>query len=223
MAIAPPIRRLSKMLALRCAVCGAKKGEANRWWVLFHADSNQAAVIASMEEAETLKQGREPATGFHLCGEGCLHRKLSGILMRGVDRPVNGTRLAQPSSPHNAAGKRGLEANSPAARCASGPKDATWLRLSAWSTLRRILGRHNHLERTAYDSSPVMLEYDDRDEGESPIDRASRDCHGHGVFNNQRVLSQPRTVARQWRGGGNSEIAGRPPYGEPEWEYSSSS
>jgi hypothetical protein len=93
------------MLALKCAVCGAKKGEANRWWVLFQADSNQAALIAPMEEAETLQQGREQATRFHLCGEECLYRKLSGIL-RGVDRPVNGTHLAQPSSPHNAAGGR---------------------------------------------------------------------------------------------------------------------
>ena len=144
------------MLALKCAVCGAKKGEANRWWVLFQADSNQAALIAPMDEAETFQQWREQATRFHLCGEECLYRKLSGIL-RGVDRPVNGTNLAQPSSPHNAAGGRGLDANPPVARCASGPEDGTWLRLSTRSTLRRILGRHNHLERTAHDSAPSSL------------------------------------------------------------------
>jgi cytoskeletal protein CcmA (bactofilin family) len=130
------------MLALKCAVCGAKKGEANRWWVLFQADSNQAALIAPMEEAEALKQGREQATLFHLCGEECLYRKLSGILMRRVDRPVNGTHRAQPSSPHNAAGGRGLDANRPIARCASGPEDGTSLRLSTRSALRRILGTH---------------------------------------------------------------------------------
>ena len=140
------------MLALKCAVCGAKKGEANRWWVLFQVDSNQAALIAPMEEAETLQQWREQATRFHLCGEECLYRKLSGILMRGVDRPVNGTHLAQPSSPHNAAGGRGY-ANPPVARCASRPEDGTWLRLSTRSTLRRILGRHNH----AQDSAPSSL------------------------------------------------------------------
>ena len=61
------------MLDLKCAVCGAKKGEANRWWVLFQADSNQAALIGSMEEAETLQQWREQATRFHLCGEECLY------------------------------------------------------------------------------------------------------------------------------------------------------
>ena len=146
-----------EMMALRCAVCGAKKGEANRWWALFQADSNQAALIGPMEEAETLQQWREQARRFHLCGEECLYRKLSGILMRGVDRPVNGPHLAQPSSPHNAAGRRGLDANPPVARSASGPEDGSWLRLSTRGTLRRILGLHNHLERTAHDSAPSSL------------------------------------------------------------------
>jgi cytoskeletal protein CcmA (bactofilin family) len=138
------------MLALKCAVCGTKKGEANRWWVLFQADSNQAALIGPFEEAETLQQWRTQAARFHLCGEECLYRKLSGTLVRG-------THLAQPSSPHNAAGGRGLEANPPVARGASGPEDGTWLRLSVRSTLRRILGRHKHLKRTAHDSAPSSL------------------------------------------------------------------
>ena len=111
------------MLALKCAVCGAKKGEANRWWALFQADSNQTALIGPIEEAETLQQWREQATRFHLCGEECLYRKLSGILMRGVDSPVNGGHLAQPTSPHKAVGGRGLDANPPAARYASGPEE----------------------------------------------------------------------------------------------------
>jgi cytoskeletal protein CcmA (bactofilin family) len=145
------------MLALKCAVCGAKKGEANRWWVLFQADSNQAALIGPMEEAETLQQWREQATRFHLCGEECLYRKLSGILMRGVDSPVNGRHLAQPSSPHNAVGGRGLDANPPVARCASAPEDGTRLRLSTRSTLRRILGLYNHLERAPHDSARLSL------------------------------------------------------------------
>jgi cytoskeletal protein CcmA (bactofilin family) len=145
------------MPALKCAVCGAKKGEANRWWALFQADSNQAALIGPMEEAETLQQWREEATRFHLCGEECLYRKLSGILVRGFDRPVNGTHVAQSSSRHNAIGGRGLDANPPVARCACEPEDDSWLRLSTRSMLRRILGLHNHLERTAHDSAPSPL------------------------------------------------------------------
>ena len=143
------------MLALTCAVCGAKKGEANRWWVLFQADSNQAALIAPMEEAEALQQWSEQATRFHLCGEECLYRKLSGILMRGVDRPVERTHVAQPPSSHNAGAARGLDANPAVARRSNGPEDGSWLRLSTRGMLRRILGLH--LERTAHDSAPSSL------------------------------------------------------------------
>lgn len=146
------------MLALKCAVCGAKKGEANRWWVLFQADSNHAALIGFMEEAETLQQWREQATRFHLCGEECLYRKLSGMLMRSVDRPVGRTHLAQPSSPHNAVGERGSDANSPVASCAREPEDGSWSHLSTRGALRRILGLHNHLERRGHDSSQSSLE-----------------------------------------------------------------
>ena len=141
------------MLALKCAVCGVQKGEANRWWVLFQADSNQAVLIGPMEEAETLHQWRNQATRFHLCGEQCLYRKLSGIVMRGADRSVNGRHLAQSASPNNALGERGSDANPPVVRCASGPEYGTWLRLSTPSKLRRILGLYNHLGRTLHDSA----------------------------------------------------------------------
>src|SRR5215831_2945529 len=144
------------MLALKCAVCGAKKGEANRWWALFQADSNQAALIGPMEEAETLQQWREQATRFHLCGEECLHRKLSGVLMRGVDPPVNGRHLAQPASTHSVVDGRRLDPN-PVARSASGLEDGIWLRLSTRSILRRILGPYNHLGRTDHDSARLSL------------------------------------------------------------------
>ena len=138
------------MLALKCAVCGVQKGEANRWWVLFQADSNQAVLIGPMEEAETLHQWRNQATRFHLCGEQCLYRKLNGIMMRGTDRSVNGRHLAQSASPNNALGERGSDANPPVIRCASGPEYRMWL--ATRSKLRRILGLYNHLG-TFHDSA----------------------------------------------------------------------
>jgi len=104
-----------------------------------------------MEEAETLQQWREEATRFHLCGEQCLYRKLSGILMRGADCPVNGRHLAQTASPHNAVSKQGSGTNPSIARSASGPENGTRLGLSTRSTLRRILGLYNHWERTSDD------------------------------------------------------------------------
>src|SRR5215472_1360034 len=131
------------MLDLKCAVCGAKKGEANRWWVLFQADSNQAALISSMEEAETLQQWREQATRFHLCGEECLYRKLSGMLMRSLDRPLNRTHLAQPLSPQNAVDERGSDANSPIDSFASKSEDGSRSHLSTLGALRRTLGPHH--------------------------------------------------------------------------------
>jgi cytoskeletal protein CcmA (bactofilin family) len=140
------------MADIRCAVCGAKKGEANRWWVLFQADSNPATVIGPLEEAETLQEWRTQAARFHLCGEECLYRKLSGILVRGIDRPINGTHLAQ-SSPLHTAAKGESTANFCAARPGNRPEDGLWLRLVGRGTLRRILGIFNHLERTAPDSA----------------------------------------------------------------------
>jgi cytoskeletal protein CcmA (bactofilin family) len=145
------------VLALKCAVCGVRKGEANRWWVLFQADSHRATLICPMEEAETLQQWREQATRFHLCGAGCLYRKLSGILVPGVDRPKTETHLAQPSSPHNAAPVPASNANPPVARCGSEPEDGFWLRRATQDTLRRIVGIHNHLERIASDSAESSL------------------------------------------------------------------
>src|SRR3990170_1993273 len=99
------------MPAVICAVCGAKKGDANKWWVLFEADSNKSALIGPIEEAETLQQWKPGTLQFHLCGEGCLYRKLSGVLMRIVNGQI-GTKLAQTSSHQSASETRGLRANS---------------------------------------------------------------------------------------------------------------
>ena len=86
------------MQALTCAVCGAKKGEANKWWVLFHAESDRSVLIGPMEEAEALQQGTQRTERFYLCGEGCLYRKLSAVLM---------PQLAQTSSRQSASDARG--------------------------------------------------------------------------------------------------------------------
>jgi cytoskeletal protein CcmA (bactofilin family) len=144
------------MQVLTCAVCGAKKREANRWWVLLRAASNQAALIGPIEEAETLQQWREQATRFHLCGEECLYRKLSGIFVHEVNRPSNGTHIAQPLSLRRAADGRGSNANPPVARSRSEPEDGFWLRRST-GALRRIVGLHKRLERTVPDSAPSSL------------------------------------------------------------------
>ena len=90
------------MHGVRCAVCGAQKGETNRWWVLFQADSYQTVLLGRMEEAETLQQWRNQTVRFHLCGEQCLYRKLSAILVRGTDGGVNGRHPLPPSSPQTA-------------------------------------------------------------------------------------------------------------------------
>jgi cytoskeletal protein CcmA (bactofilin family) len=140
------------MAAISCAVCGTKKGEANRWWVLFQADSNQAALIGPLEEAETLQQWRTQTVRFHLCGEECLYRKLNGILVRGIGRPINGTHLAQSSHLRTAA-KGESTADFSAARRGHAPEDGFWLRLSARIKLRRSLGIFNHLEPTSPDSA----------------------------------------------------------------------
>lgn len=139
------------MAAISCAVCGTKKGEANRWWVLFHADSDQTALIGPFDEAETLQQ-RTQAAPFHLCGEECLYRKLSCILVRGINRPLTGPHLAQSSHLHTAA-QGESPANFSAARRGNGREDGFWLRLSARVTLRRSLGIFNHLERASPDSA----------------------------------------------------------------------
>jgi cytoskeletal protein CcmA (bactofilin family) len=145
------------MAAIRCAVCGRKKGEANRWWVLFQANSNQATtLIGPIEEAETLQQWREQATRFHLCGEECLYRKLNGILVREIDRPIRGTLLPQPSPLHTAAnGESNAEFS--AARRENGAADAFWSRLSARGALRRRPEVFSHLAVPTPDSAASSL------------------------------------------------------------------
>jgi cytoskeletal protein CcmA (bactofilin family) len=105
-----------------------------------------------MEEAEILQHWREPTTRFHLCGEECLYRKLSGMLVRGLDGPVNRTHLAQNPSPQCTGGGRGLNANIPVSKYENGPEASSWLRLTMRGALVRILGFRNHLEKTAPDS-----------------------------------------------------------------------
>src|SRR5215510_11072286 len=99
------------MQTVTCAVCGAKKGEANNWWVLFEAESHKAALIGPIAEAELLHRWRHGTAQFHLCGEGCLYRKLSGVLMPIVNGQMEGTKPAQTSSRQGAAETRGLRGN----------------------------------------------------------------------------------------------------------------
>lgn len=71
-----------QLVQYSCDVCGAKKGEANKWWVVFpvEVNSKRAALVGPIEEADTLQKQGQATTLFHVCGEGCLHRKLSEVL-----------------------------------------------------------------------------------------------------------------------------------------------
>src|SRR5215831_16266045 len=136
------------MSSVRCAVCGARKGEANRWWVLFQADANQTVLISRMEEAETLQQWTDQTTRFHLCGEECLYRKLNSVIVRGIYGPVNGLNGRRPSSPSSAqttASRVDSKANPPAPGNQNGSGDSSWLRPSTRGTVRRIFGLRNHM------------------------------------------------------------------------------
>ena len=97
------------MRAVTCAVCGAKRGEANKWWVLLETDSTKTVLIGPFEEVETLQQWERVATQFNLCGEGCLYRKLSTILVPTVTSKVEGTQLVQTSLHQSAVGPGGGE------------------------------------------------------------------------------------------------------------------
>ncbi len=70
------------MSVITCAVCGAKKGPSNNWLVTFEAQTGGAALIGPIEQAESLQPWREGTDRIHLCGEGCLYRRLSGMLRR---------------------------------------------------------------------------------------------------------------------------------------------
>lgn len=145
------------MRRLTCAVCGAKKGEANRWWVLFQTGFNQAVLIGRMEEAETLPQSREETARFDLCGEECLYRKLSGILERAIDGPAKETHPAQTSSQPIVAGGHASNSNPTLSKSGNAPENSSSLRPSMRHTLRQILRLGHHLERTAHESAPSSL------------------------------------------------------------------
>jgi cytoskeletal protein CcmA (bactofilin family) len=137
------------MHAVTCAVCGAKKGEANKWWVLLAADSNKSALIGPIEEAETLQQWKPGTLQFHLCGQGCLYRKLSGVLMPRVNGQIEGTMLAQSSSRHGTAETQAFRAN-PRVSKESSREDSSFLQPStsaSGQTLRIV-------EQTAHHSGP---------------------------------------------------------------------
>jgi len=70
------------MSVITCAVCGAKKGSCNNWLVLFETQMDWATLIGPIDQADLLHRWREGADRFHLCGEGCLHRRLSSVLRR---------------------------------------------------------------------------------------------------------------------------------------------
>jgi cytoskeletal protein CcmA (bactofilin family) len=140
------------MHAVTCAVCGAKKGEANKWWVLFEADSNQSALIGPIEEAESLQQWKPGGSQVHLCGQGCLYRKLSAVLMPKVKSQIEGTLSAQGSSRHGAAERRKLRAN-PRVLKESSRGDSSFLRPATSASLGQI---PRIVEQAAHDSGPCF-------------------------------------------------------------------
>lgn len=145
------------MRSVRCAVCGARKGEANRWWVLFQADANETVLIGRMEEAETLQPWTDQTTRFHLCGEECLYRKLSGLIVHGIYGPVNGRQQSSPSSAQTTVSRIDSNANSPVSRLPNRSEDSSRLRQPTLGTVRRILGLPNHIQRTAHDPASSAL------------------------------------------------------------------
>ena len=145
------------MRSVQCAVCGARKGEANRWWVLFQADANETVLIGRIEEAETLQQWTDQTTRFHLCGEECLYRKLSGLIVHGIYGPVNGRQQSSPSSAQTTVSRIDSHANSPVSRLPHDSADSSPLRQPTLGTVRRILGLPNHTKRTAHDSASSAL------------------------------------------------------------------
>jgi len=117
-------------------------------------------LIGRMEEAEALQQWADQATRFYLCGEECLYRKLSSVFVRGIDSPVNGVngrRLSSPSSAQTTASRADSKANPPASGRRNGSGDSSWLRLSTRGAVGRILGRRNHIQRTADGSASSGL------------------------------------------------------------------
>jgi cytoskeletal protein CcmA (bactofilin family) len=84
-----------------CSICGAKRGPGNKWLVLFEAQSARAALIGPIEQAALFGPWIEGGSRFYLCGEGCLYRKLSGVL-----RPASNGR---PTVQHMPAAKNGRE------------------------------------------------------------------------------------------------------------------
>lgn len=140
------------MHSVTCAICGMNKGEANKWWVLFEADSNKSALIGPIEEAETLAQWKQGTLPFYLCGEGCLYRKLSRVLMPMVNGQIEGTQLAQTSS-HGVTEIRGLRAN-PSDSKESDSEDSSLLRPATSASLRQILRLGKVEEKTAHDAAP---------------------------------------------------------------------
>jgi cytoskeletal protein CcmA (bactofilin family) len=94
------------MNAVICDICGTKKREANKWWTLFEGESNRAALIGPLEDAQTLQQWIPRTAQSNLCGEGCLYRKLNRVLGPRVNGQGEGTPLGQTSSQHFGADAR---------------------------------------------------------------------------------------------------------------------
>jgi cytoskeletal protein CcmA (bactofilin family) len=142
------------MRAVTCAVCGAKRGEANNWWVLLETDSIKTALIGPFGEVETLQQWGQVTAQFHLCGEGCLYRKLSAVLAPTVTSQVEGTQLVQTSLHQSAADPGLVSANPTVVRREYRPKDPLFLRLTMPAPLRRIFRFGKDTERAAQYPAP---------------------------------------------------------------------
>jgi cytoskeletal protein CcmA (bactofilin family) len=138
--------------AVTCAVCGAKKGDTNKWWVLFEAESKKSALIGPIEEAKSLQQWKQGTSQFHLCGEGCLYRKLSGVLMPTVNGQAEAAKPAQTSQDRGEQ-QPVLRTNSRVSKETSTENESSF-RSSMSASLRQLFRHDSVVEQNAHDPGP---------------------------------------------------------------------
>jgi hypothetical protein len=63
-------------VSFTCDICGKKKGEANHWWMLSHADQVPQRFSVMPWNAE---DSRNPEMR-HLCGKGCAMQALERFM-----------------------------------------------------------------------------------------------------------------------------------------------
>lgn len=67
-------------VVITCDVCGQQRGETNHWFVAGHDRSNLAAGIAFGPGDSVFS---DFVTVEHICGQECLHKRLSQWLENG--------------------------------------------------------------------------------------------------------------------------------------------